>query len=611
MKMTTNSIGENIDRWLFRNLPSFEFRPNQKETIVKVISKVLSSEDMIVEAPTGTGKSIISIIAAGVLADFYNLRSYILCSDLYLWKQYDDFIKENCLSNFGSLKGQTGNYHCQVNDEDLRNAECRMAAINWMDLFNSKTANRIGFSCAKTCPYVKERKKAVNSKVILMTYQLFIYQFNRTQNTSFKRPDVIFCDECHNIPSIVQEQCSPVIRKFDFDMMARIWEYFDEKTKNNERDLFTEDDDINYNILLESFSSKKKLLSSLNDAYDEMLTCSNNNKDLLKSVLKFDSIVEKFFKPCTEIEEALSEKFRMTRKFSKNEKSLYKCLSFYKNYMCFWHDFITAVRDTNSKFVREIGQDSSFTDYITFKCIREDIMCSKYLLSISERSRIFLSATVGNEKSFKENIGEDNPCEMTRVPSIFNFDRSPIYVLGRYKINYSNSFEVFKKLVPNVQELCERHSNERGIIHTASYSNAQTLYKSSSEELQKRMIVYSNSGEKKRALEKFQKIKNAIIVGPSLCEGIDLPDDLCRFIIIMKVPFQSLGSEFVREKMQVFKDWYQSTASNMIIQGIGRGVRNDNDWCVTYILDGCFVDLYRRTISQYSDESKQRVKIYN
>ena len=27
---------------------------------------------------------------------------------------------------------------------------------------------------------------------------------------------------------------------------------------------------------------------------------------------------------------------------------------------------------------------------------------------------------------------------------------------------------------------------------------------------------------------------------------------------------------------------------NSILQGVGRGVRNENDWCETYIIDGTF-----------------------
>ena len=53
-----------------------------------------------------------------------------------------------------------------------------------------------------------------------------------------------------------------------------------------------------------------------------------------------------------------------------------------------------------------------------------------------------------------------------------------------------------------------------------------------------------------------------------------------------------------------------STTSNTIIQGIGRGIRNDTDYCVTYILDACFMNLYRATQEQYPPELQNRIKFY-
>ena len=56
--------------------------------------------------------------------------------------------------------------------------------------------------------------------------------------------------------------------------------------------------------------------------------------------------------------------------------------------------------------------------------------------------------------------------------------------------------------------------------------------------------------------------------------------------------------------------WYNSKTSNTIIQGIGRGVRNDKDYCTTYILDGCFYNLYVNTKEQYAEELQNRIKMY-
>ena len=58
--------------------------------------------------------------------------------------------------------------------------------------------------------------------------------------------------------------------------------------------------------------------------------------------------------------------------------------------------------------------------------------------------------------------------------------------------------------------------------------------------------------------------------------------------------------------MEIFPKWYETTASISIIQGIGRGVRNYNDWCHTYILDGCFNFLYQNNKNLFENIFKNR-----
>ena len=92
-------------------------------------------------------------------------------------------------------------------------------------------------------------------------------------------------------------------------------------------------------------------------------------------------------------------------------------------------------------------------------------------------------------------------------------------------------------------------------------------------------------------------------------DSSDLPGDLCRFIIILKVPYASLKDKLVKAKMELFPSWYKADASNTIIQGIGRGNRSKDDWCVTYIVDGCFGQLYAATKEQYPKELQDRIKV--
>ena len=112
-----DTIYEHIKEWAADNIgESFTFRQNQLEAIGYIINSVVNNKFKVntIQAPTGTGKSLICIISAGVLSKYYNLKSYILASDLYLWQQYADAIDKYHLKEFGYLKGSQGNYYCKV-----------------------------------------------------------------------------------------------------------------------------------------------------------------------------------------------------------------------------------------------------------------------------------------------------------------------------------------------------------------------------------------------------------------------------------------------------------------------------------------------------------------
>jgi Rad3-related DNA helicase len=83
--------------------------------------------------------------------------------------------------------------------------------------------------------------------------------------------------------------------------------------------------------------------------------------------------------------------------------------------------------------------------------------------------------------------------------------------------------------------------------------------------------------------------KNGVFVSPSSTRGVDLPDGLCRFIIIPKAPFQSKADKLVKSRLYTPGGlggfWYRAMCAMDIVQASGRGVRHQDDHCTTYLLD--------------------------
>ena len=77
----------------------------------------------------------------------------------------------------------------------------------------------------------------------------------------------------------------------------------------------------------------------------------------------------------------------------------------------------------------------------------------------------------------------------------------------------------------------------------------------------------------------------------------------------MKIPYPSLADKFISAKQKFNPPWYSETASIAMLQGVGRGVRNENDWCVTFILDGCFNNLLHMSGYMFPQEFMNRIQV--
>lgn len=652
---SVDEIREQVEDWTFSNIgKDFVFRKGQLEYIVYIINNIVNRniETSVIQMPTGSGKSLTSIIAAGVLTTYYQKRSYILASDLYLWEQYADAIKKYRLKQFGYLKGSIGNYWCDMWHVDYNVGKCKIEKVAISNMRNRDWRHSHGWRCADSCPYMQERFRAERSPVSLLTYQLWLYQMNlvtHDDKMGFTKRDVIFCDECHNIPDIVSMYSQPVIdvlndrQKIEHivqyaldndikpiweptclrpDILHEIGQYDDVPIKpmnsvgghpvdmkKPASDFFTvntvmrnfdyfvdclhiasEIDHrpaVKFDILLNFHKTLKFVNSLANDALDEF---SNSDTDAMMSGL--------------------------SKKEQKERQTDFKILSWMHNYesslACFIESFVSAGDDY--AVFEEVKDRITGNISYTLSCVKEDFLCHNFLMKHSPY-KVMLSATVGDKSAFYDNIGikysEKKTYEFSDMPSTFSFDKSPIYFIPKYKMSYQNKKYDFPKIRDIVFQILssERFKDKHGMINTGSYENAKFIYDAAPPDIKKRLCMYISSKDKIDTIDNYKKVKNRVLIGPTLVEGVDLPDDLCRFIIIVKIPYPNISSKTVKKKMDIFPKWYNSTTSNTVIQNIGRGVRNENDYCETFILDGCFQRLYEQTYWQYPEEIRNRIKV--
>jgi ATP-dependent DNA helicase DinG len=196
--------------------------------------------------------------------------------------------------------------------------------------------------------------------------------------------------------------------------------------------------------------------------------------------------------------------------------------------------------------------------------------------------------------------------EIHEVPSTFPPENSPVYLWPVANLTAKSMEAETPKIIEAVKTILSWYPNSRGLIHTVSYSLCDQIIKGVNSP---RLVTHTSENRQdiiNGYIDGFDKDDpdNAVLISPSAERGLDLRDDLCRFIIICKNPFLSLGDKIVSARLfgsgAVGKLWYQSDAMTTIEQQAGRGMRSATDHVDTYILDEQVNRLYTQKPSLWS-----------
>lgn len=630
-------ILNNIEKWTEKWLgPDFQFRKYQKETILRTLINILNkrTRNTIINAPTGSGKSITALIVAGVASEYYQKSSYILVSDTYLHEQYENAINKFKLP-YGNIKGQSNNYICEKNGRDAAYAECRLNNISFKKLMDDKWIYKNqSYKCANTCKWILDRKKAILSSVTVMTYQFWLFQIHNVEESDFPARDIVIYDECHKIPDIVQNMCTARFTSLDVENLTACYNLgkIKEYTEKDLKDTLLSKGITNisdYKLPELTSNDYRKLVNE----YFKSLKDTDDKSELCKILKKFyDDVIN----PCISCKEIyindINKILSRGEHLLKDDWENLEKMQWLNHFSCKFEWLFNIIDKSNLKesgLIKEINtfeykMNSLFSDFeknlateLSFCSIDESYIIWDKLLQYSKLHNIMMSATIGDIDTYKNNLGlfYKDDCndifDYMQVKSIFDFTKSPINFMPMYRMSYKEKERSIPELAKYVEMICNYHKGQHGLIHTGSFEITRKFMDTLKDnDVKSRISYYDNTKEKRGLINTLSLKDDSIIAGPSMIEGVDLPDDLCRFMIILKVPYPSLGSEYVKAKMNYIKTWYQAQTVNQIIQCIGRGVRNEKDYCSIYILDGCFSNIMQQVIKQ-DINIKNRIKIFS
>jgi Rad3-related DNA helicase len=557
----------------------FSFRPQQKEVILDIVKAFFEGDCnlYLLDAPTGSGKSIIAMTVAGFLTEF-KMKGYILASDLMLQTQYEKDLKWYNLQ-WGSIKG-VDNYTCTVNSDKFSMGECRLK--------NTSYEEAESLPCFNDCGYLYSRKAAIKAPVSILNYSYWLIQRNYVEGkmqengrgVPFPRRDFTLCDEAHKVSEIVQNHFSPRIDDKSFDKLDKLRSIL---IKNN---------------IAHVRHAPAKIRSTINSLKRE------TDPDKIYFHLKeFELILLDFVKCGLKLKEYTASKYPKNVVVPKEWRFYLGLSDWAKDCHCKFEDY--------NHIISQVGLDMMIKndqgEQVMFNCLDESYMMDRHFHS-QAGFKLLMTATMGDPAAFLQNIGAKN-ARYFKMDTHFDFEKSPIYFYPKRRMSMSQKEKNMPWLQNKINEILIDHPEETGIIHSGSYENSMKIYEALSEANRKRVVVYQGSQEKEVALQRFLTEKNLVLMGPSILEGLDLSSDKSRFQVFVKVPFPSLGDKFVSAKMGYQPDWYDWKTVISVLQGVGRSVRSKEDWAVTYFLDGCLVDLLKRRRSSFPSDFQRRIKV--
>lgn len=212
---------------------------------------------------------------------------------------------------------------------------------------------------------------------------------------------------------------------------------------------------------------------------------------------------------------------------------------------------------------------------------------------------LLMSATIISAEELATSCGlvgeegkPDRTFEVVKVPMTFPVENRRVIVAPVADMSKKGKDAgEWEYAVTALRNICNNHAGERVLVHTVSYELARFVMDRLAHTLDRPVYSYGQASSRDLTLAKFRRDVGAVLVAPSMDRGVDLVDDECRVIVVLKLPFGYLGDPQVGKRLKSpgGQQWYNVACVRHLVQMTGRAVRHERDSCTTYILDRQFV----------------------
>lgn len=210
---------------------------------------------------------------------------------------------------------------------------------------------------------------------------------------------------------------------------------------------------------------------------------------------------------------------------------------------------------------------------------------------------VITSATLtalGNFQRFQMRAGTPNNANYQVVPSPFNFAQATLEI-PTFAVDASNADVHTISLINHLPTLLNK--KEGSLVLFSSRRQMQEVYDEMPDSIRELILIQGDNSKQEMLAQHKRKIddgQGSILFGlASFSEGVDLPGDYCRHVIIAKLPFavpddpiESALSEWVESRGgNPFMDITVPDASLKLVQACGRLLRTETDSGKISLLD--------------------------
>ncbi|MEM7554759.1 MAG: DEAD/DEAH box helicase family protein [Cyanobacteria bacterium P01_A01_bin.84] len=227
-------------------------------------------------------------------------------------------------------------------------------------------------------------------------------------------------------------------------------------------------------------------------------------------------------------------------------------------------------------------------------------LVNKFSTFSKAEHRILMSATTQNDSFFIKGLGLN--ITAVKNPLISNNEKWS----GEKMILIPSLINVYLDRVAIINKFAKSHPHRKdGVVVITPSSKKSDMYKQLGSVITK----------SKNIIEEINKLKSSIfyntVVFVNKYDGIDLPDNSCRILIIDSMPYAESLTEQYEECCREDGELSKIRVAQKIEQGIGRSVRGEKDYSVIILIGHDLVKFINSVNSSkfFSQQTRKQIDI--